>query len=86
MGRYLYDTDDLNNPVRLLETASVILCDLEGSLGTIADLLLNAADGGEPTSELDNQTLAGLMRMLQSGAQLAKDKLDAGTVLSRGVA
>ena len=35
MGRYLYDTDDLNNPVRLMETASLILADLSGSLATI---------------------------------------------------
>ena len=82
MGRYLYDTDDLNNPVRLMETASLILADLSGSLATIAELFNSLQDLGEgEATQLDNGTMTGLMRMLQGGAQLAKDKVDHGLTL-----
>lgn len=77
MGRYLYDTEDLNNPTMLLETASLILTDLVGSLATIAELFNSVQELGEgEATQLNNGTMTGLLRMLQGGAQLAYDKVD----------
>ena len=83
MGRYLYDTDDLNNPLTLMETASMILADLSGSLATIAELFNNLSELGEgEATQMDNGTMTGLLRMLQGGAQLAKDKIDHSVTLT----